>query len=89
MLCHFAFLALEKEENEEEEEEEEEESEFKEHLSDEEMAMYQYLKEDTPLPDEQLLPLLERFWKEEPYRLGRSCMGVLYIRMCVPYYTYV
>ena len=61
-------MPKESEDEEEEEEEEEEESDFKVALDEDEMCIYHYLKEDSPLPEEQVITLVEKFWREEPYK---------------------
>ena len=57
-----------KESEDEEEEEEEEERDFKVPLDEDEMCIYRYLKEDSPMPEEQVIALVEKFWREEPYK---------------------
>lgn len=59
---------LPKEDDDEEEETEEEGDEFKVPLNEDEMFIYRYLKEDSPLPEEQVITIMEKFWKEEPYK---------------------
>ena len=59
---------LPKESEDEEEGEEEEGSDFKVLLDEDEMCIYRYLKEDSPLPEEQVIALVEKFWREEPYK---------------------
>ena len=59
-------------EDEDEEEEEEEENEFKVTLEEDEMSIYRYLKEDSPLSEEQVVALVEKFWKEEPYKYANN-----------------
>lgn len=55
-------------EDEDEEEEEEEDNDFKVALDEDEMSIYRYLKDDALLPEEQVVALVEKFWKEEPYK---------------------